>query len=389
MKILIYIVPILVFVSSCVESGSTSVDQMLVNELLEIVDQKTRLMIETDLDSARFPRSFKEGKVSLSKASGWTSGFYPGILWRMYGNTGNQLFRSEGERFLNWLEPNKELSGWNTHDLGFMMLPEFGKAYELTNNQDYKQILLETADSLANLYNPTVGTTLSWPWRKEWSHPTIIDNLLNLELLFWSAKNGGDKRNYDVAVNHLNTTMKHHIRPDYSTYHVINYDAETGEVISKVTDQGAADSSTWSRGQAWAVYGYTMGFRETGDSSYLATATKLAEYYISQLPDDKIPYWDFSLTGKEDEPRDVSSLTIFLSAYIDLTKWSNDFDKSESNALIQQILTSLKAEHLAPSDVPYTLDHSTGSKPHNGEISVPLIYADYYLLEALLKLKQP
>lgn len=373
--------------SACSSNQEATSPDMLVEDFISLADQKVRWMIETPHDSARFPRSYKEGKVTLSKASGWTAGFYPAILWHLYDLTGNALYRSEAERYLRWLEPNKALEGWNTHDLGFMMLPPFGKAYELTKNAHYKEVLHETADSLANLYNPVVGTTLSWPWRKEWSHPTIIDNLLNLELLFWSAKNGGDSAHYQIAVDHLNTTLKNHIRPNFSTYHVVNYDAATGEVIERVTDQGASDSSTWARGQAWAVYGYTMGFRETRDSSYLKAASRLAEYYISQLPEDKIPYWDFTLTGKADEPRDVSSVTVFLSAFIDLSKWAKDFSEEESEALIHTILTNLHRDYLAPKDVPYILDHSTGSKPGNSEVDVPLIYADYYLIEALSKLR--
>lgn len=195
------------------------------------------------------------------------------------------------------------------HDLGFLMLCSYGNGYRLTADSGYKQILLASADSLATLFNPNVGTILSWPRNVEMfgGHNTIMDNMINLEMLFWASKNGGDKSLYDIAVKHAETTMNHHFRPDGTCYHVAVYDPEDGHFIKGVTHQGYSDSSTWARGQAWAVYGYTMVYRETRDKRFLDFACKVTDAYLERLPEDMVPYWDFDDPAIPQAPRDASA----------------------------------------------------------------------------------
>lgn len=349
--------------------------------------------VMTSLDKVKvndgFPRSVKKGDKhwSTTGMSGWTSGFYPGLLWYLYEYSGNEELRSAAENFSNQLEPLRALS-WNTHDLGFMMYCSVGNGYRLTGNPQYKEWLLQTADSLATLYNPNVGTLLSWPWMKEkngWPHNTIIDNMLNLELLFWAAKNGGDSGYYHIAVKHALTTLQNHFRPDYSTYHVLVYDTRDGKVLQRITDQGYADESVWARGQAWAIYGFAMCYRETGMEEFREAAMGAADYYLNNLPDDYIPYWDFNLPDLKEEEKDVSAAAITASGLMDLVNHLEEESiKAKYLEAVEKTLRSLSSEEYQSSTMAI-LDHSVGSKPHKSEVDVPIIYADYYYVEALLR----
>ena len=238
-----------------------------------------------------------------------------------------------------------------------------------------------------------MGTILSWPGRvkeKGWPHNTIIDNMMNLELLFWAAKNGGNKNLYDIAVKHAETTMKNHFRPDFSTYHVLVYDTITGKVIKGVTHQGYADYSMWARGQAWGIYGFTMTYRETGNKEFLQTAINAADIYLKRLPKDHIPYWDFDDPAIPNTARDASAAAIVASALLELSTLCNEVDlknkyKNAASAMIQE----LSSERYLSKEINHAfLLHSTGNKPSNKDVDVPLIYADYYFLEALLRLKK-
>ena len=200
----------------------------------------------------------------------WCNGFWPGILWYAYEATGNDSIRRYAENYTESLEFLSQRPAFD-HDLGFLIFCSYGNGYRLTDNKKYRDVILATADSLATLYNPNVGTILSWPRNVEMlgGHNTIMDNMINLEMLFWAAKHGGDHRLYDIAVKHAETTMEHHFRPDFSCYHVAVYDPETGAFIRGMTHQGYSDSSMWARGQSWAIYGYTMVYRETHDPRFL------------------------------------------------------------------------------------------------------------------------
>lgn len=222
----------------------------------------------------------------------WCAGFWPGILWYDYEASGDEKIRMEAEKYTESLEYLSKRPAFD-HDLGFLMFCSYGNGYRLTSNQQYKGVILASADTLATLYNPNVGTILSWPRNIEMlgGHNTIMDNMINLEMLFWASKNGGDKDLYDIAVKHAETTMNNHFRPDYSCYHVAVYDADNGNFIKGMTHQGYSDNSMWARGQAWAIYGYTVVYRETKNPKFLDFACKVSDVYLNRLPEDYIPYW--------------------------------------------------------------------------------------------------
>lgn len=322
----------------------------------------------------------------------WTSGFWPGELWYLYEFTGDDKFKTFADKFTRYLTPLSVTPALD-HDLGFQVFNSFGNGYRLTKNPEYKDVILKTADTLATLYNPNVGTILSWPREvpnMEWpQHNTIMDNMINLELLFWASKNGGNKTLYNKAVSHAEVTMKNHFRPDYTSYHVVVYDKDTGKKIKGVTHQGYSDESMWARGQAWAIYGYTMVYRETKDPKFLDFAHKVTKVYLDRLPKDLIPYWDFDAPGIPNEPKDASAAVIVASALIELSTYTKDerlakeyVDKAE------QMLAELSRNYQSKNENTANLLHSTGHKPAGSEIDYSIIYADYYYVEALLRLKK-
>jgi unsaturated chondroitin disaccharide hydrolase len=349
---------------------------------------QTLKVIPNDGTSPRtVPNGSKEWKFVDYKD--WTSGFWPGELWYLYEATGDKKWEKEADKFSQFLKP-LSVSKANDHDLGFQVFNSFGNGYRLTKNPEYKDIVLKTADTLATLFNPKVGTIQSWPHNKMGGHNTIIDNMMNLELLFWASKNGGNKKLYDIAVKHAETTMNNHFRPDYSSYHVVIYDYETGKKIKGRTAQGYSDDSMWARGQAWAIYGFTMVYRETKNSKFLDFAHKVARVYLDRLTtDDLIPYWDFNAPGIPNEPRDASAAAIVSSALIELSSYTKDKTlKNEYLTKSKKMIVSL-SDHYQSHDVNSAfLLHSTGHKPAGSEIDCSINYADYYYLEALLRLQK-
>lgn len=277
----------------------------------------------------------------------------------------------------------------STHDMGFKVYCSFGNGYRLTQDEHYKEVLLQSARTLATRFKPAAGIIRSWDHSTaKWVCPVIIDNMMNLELLFWATKESKDSTFYRIAVDHAKTTMKHHFRPDFSSYHVIDYDTITGQVLKKNTHQGFADESAWSRGQAWALYGYTMCYRETRLPEFLEQAQNIEKYLFTHpnMPEDLIPYWDFDAPGIPDEPRDVSAATVIASALYELSLY--DPEKGEryrSNA--DKIIENLTKHYRATlkKDNGFLLLHSTGTKPTNTEVDVPIVYADYYFIEALMR----
>jgi len=322
----------------------------------------------------------------------WTSGFWPGTLWYLYENTNDLKWKEQADAFSRYLTPLSVTPALD-HDLGFQVFNSFGNGYRLTGNPEYKEIILKTADTLATLFNPKVGTILSWPREvpnMEWpQHNTIMDNMINLELLFWASKNGGDKSLYDIAVSHADVTMKNHFRPDYTSYHVVVYDRETGDKIKGVTHQGYADDSMWARGQGWAIYGYTMVFRETGDAKYLDLAQKTAKVYLERLPNDLIPYWDFNAPNIPNEPRDASAAALVSSALLELSTFTKDSILAKNYLdKVEKMLVELSNNYQSKDKNSAFLLHSTGHKPNGSEIDYSINYADYYYVEALLRLKK-
>ena len=328
-----------------------------------------------------------DGTLNLVPSKDWTSGFFPGELWFLYEYTQNNFWKKKAQQHTDILE--KEKMNGSTHDMGFKVYCSFGNGYRLTQDEHYKEVLLQSAHTLATRFKPAAGIIRSWDHSAaKWVCPVIIDNMMNLELLFWATKESKDSTFYRIAVDHAKTTMKHHFRPDFSSYHVIDYDTITGQVLKKNTHQGFADESAWSRGQAWALYGYTMCYRETRLPEFLEQAQNIEKYLFTHpnMPEDLIPYWDFDAPGIPDEPRDVSAATVIASALYELSLY--DPEKGEryrSNA--DKIIENLTKHYRATlkKDNGFLLLHSTGTKPTNTEVDVPIVYADYYFIEALMR----
>ena len=358
-------------------------------------ENQLKIAVPKLTDLTKHPRLIDTDKKEWKEVGNhkliWTSGFYPGVLWYAYDVTGNEKWKKEAIKRTEVFEDFKNIT--EHHDIGFMMFPAYGNGYKIGNKKEYKDILLTSAASLASRYNPNVGTIRSWSnkmhprWKQ---HITIIDNMLNLELLFWAAKNGGDKKFYDIAVKHAETTMKNHFRKDLTSWHVLEYDSINGNVLNRHTKQGFADDSRWSRGQAWGVYGYTMVYKETKDKKFLDFAQKIADKYISLLPEDMIPAWDFDVQSNPKEEKDASAAAVVASALIDLSTFvDNKVDqKRYYNAGVKMIQSLGSENYSAVGKADSFLLHSTGAKSLGHEIDVALIYADYYYIEALSRLKK-
>lgn len=347
-----------------------------------------------ETDYTMMPRNIADTLTSwhLRKVSEeeWCGGFWPGILWYDYEATGDTLIRQEAERFTASLEFLAHRPAYD-HDLGFLVFCSYGNGYRLTGNPLYKQVILDVADSLATLFNPRVGTMLSWPRHvKDYgAHNTIMDNMINLEMLFWASKNGGDSTLRRIAVSHAERTMQCHFRPDYTSYHVALYDTLTGDFLRGCTHQGYADSSMWARGQVWAIYGFTVVYRETGDARFLDFVQRVTDAYLSRLPEDKIPYWDFDDPRIPDAPRDASAGAIVASALLELCTYVPEEKGRIYRDAAMQMLASLGSEVYRCGEAkPAFLLHSTGHHPAGSEIDASIIYADYYYLEALMRAKR-
>ena len=333
------------------------------------------------------PRSIEDtGLLRLVPSSDWCSGFFPGNLWYISELTGSKKWQKLAVNFTLKIEPEK--TNATTHDMGFKMLCSFGNGYRLTNDENYKKILIQSAYTLTKRFNPKTGVILSWDNRVNWKNPVIIDNMMNLELLFYAFHHTNDSMFYNIAVSHANTTMKNHFRKDYSCYHVVDYNPETGEVLKKTTHQGLNDSSSWSRGQGWALYGYVMMYRETKDEKYLKLAQNIVSFILNHknLPADKIPYFDFDAPAGKSTPRDASAGSLIASALYEISTYPTT-KATYYRAMADTIINSLNNIYLSDyrKNKGFLLTHSTGSYPQNSEVNVPLVYADYYYLEALVR----
>ena len=336
---------------------------------------------QLERDSATFKDSLrmsapaeKVGKMKLCVVKDWTSGFFPGSLWYAYELTGNDSLKTEAIEYTNLLNPVRYYRG--THDLGFMINCSYGNALRLTKNDTIAAVMHETADNLCSRFNEGIGCIRSWDFGT-WNFPVIIDNMMNLDLLFTVSKLTNDDKYKNIAITHANTTMNNHFRPDYTSWHVVSYNND-GTVERKQTWQGKNDDSAWSRGQGWGVYGYTACFRETKDSTYLEFARNIADMIMSRVKtDDAIPYWDYMAPVTPETPRDASAAAVTASALLELSTFVADGQKYFDYA--EKILKSLSSDaYLAKpgTNGGFILMHSTGSLPNGSEIDVPLNYAD-------------
>lgn len=397
MKKIVIGLAVMLGLCTCAHRPSATMDVKKALDYCAEQTQRTLTELKTDsgIDYTMMPRNIllDEQHWNCRKATKeeWCAGFWPGVLWYDYEYTQDKRVLEEAEKFTHSLEFLSRTPAFD-HDLGFLVFCSYGNGYRLTKNPAYKQVILDTADTLATLFNPVVGTILSWPREVEprnWPHNTIMDNMINLEMLFWAAKNGGNPYLYDIAVSHADKTMKCHFRPDYTSYHVAVYDTITGNLIKGVTHQGYADNTMWARGQAWAIYGYTVVYRETKDPKYLDFAQKVTDVYLERLPEDKVPYWDFDDPSIPDAPRDASAAAVVASSLLELSTYLPNGTGKRYKEVAIEMLTSLSSDNYQSGKSKSSfLLHSTGHWPNGSEIDASIIYADYYYIEALLRLKR-
>lgn len=355
-----------------------------------LLDMRYKMLLKYPVDSIGFPRSYRHKSKEVHKvpSKDWTSGFFPGNLWRIYQLTGDEVFKERAAKWTSFIEKEKFNDG--THDMGFKVFCSFGEGLKVASNDKYEAVIVKSAQTLATRFVKNVGCIRSWDFNKDiWEFPVIIDNMMNLELLFEATKISGDSTFHKIAVSHANTTLKNHFREDNSSYHVVVYDTISGKVKDKVTHQGLNADSAWARGQAWGIYGFTMAYRYTGDNQYLNQAKSSLNFYLNHqnLREDGIPYWDFNDPNIPHAVRDVSAASIVASACYELSKYDSD---KVYEQYADKVLSTLMSEEyiLGPDiDAPFILMHSTGNWPNKNEMDEPIVYSDYYFLEALQRKK--
>ncbi|GAA3571373.1 glycoside hydrolase family 88 protein [Snuella lapsa] len=396
----IILIPVLIVLANGLTSKNAPKEKSAQGEIIDVASilQKAEKQLALQKSQAKrenkIPRTVTQsGSMHWANSDfDWTEGFFPGSCWYMYEATNNEEWKNAAKKFQNLFELHKYIT--TNHDLGFVFNCSFGNAYRLTKDTVYKQVLIEAANSLSTRFNSSVGCLKSWDvnngWqsKRNWKFPVIIDNMMNLELLFKASELTGNDKYRNIAITHANTTVVNHFREDHSSYHVVDYDPKTGGVRSKQTAQGFADGSSWARGQAWGLYGYTVCYRFTKDKTYLEQAKKIVRYIIENkgIPKDGIPYWDYDADKVPNEPRDASAAAITLSALIEL----DGYTSQSYLPVINKLFKSLASDHYTAKigdNQNFILMHSVGSIPHAQEIDVPLSYADYYYLEALVRYK--
>ncbi|WP_316765841.1 glycoside hydrolase family 88 protein [Pedobacter frigiditerrae] len=374
--------------------GAVKAQKVDVKKAFASAAKQTDVLVK-NVDSARLikptlvsPRTVENGQFKMVVSRDWTSGFFPAELWYFYAFTKDKKWLDLAKKYTEDIK--KEQFNKGTHDLGFMIYCPFGNGYKITKDPEYKSVIIQAAKSLSTRFNANAGVIKSWDHNGDkWKYPVIIDNMMNLELLFEATKFTGDSSFYKIATSHADVTMKNHYRPDFSSWHVIDYDTVSGNVRNKLTAQGYSNESAWARGQAWGLYGYTLCYRYTKNNAYLAQADHIANFILSSkiTPADGIPYWDYNDPQIPNVSRDASAAAITASALYELAKYSKESKKYKAAA--DKILASLSSKYVSKPGANYgfILEHSTGHRPAKSEIDVPINYADYYYLEAMLRSK--
>ncbi len=390
-----------VVIFGCIESGKanktkTKLQQeksFTIEDQILAAEKNYKLLVNNARQSNNIPRTLEEDKIKwINNGFDWTEGFFPGSLWYMYELTNNEKWKKEAIYFQ---ELNFDDRFASSHDLGFVFQCSYGNSFRLTKEEQNKIALIDASDALIGRFNDAVGCIKSWDvdggWQKErgWQYPVIIDNMMNLELLFETSLLTGEDKYKNIAISHANTTLKNHFREDNSSFHVVDYDSISGAVRSKQTAQGYAHNSSWARGQAWGLYGFTVCYRYTKNPEYLEQAKKIADYILSNsaIAKENIPYWDYNAPNVPNEPKDVSAATITASALIELSQYSDEIYLNKAKDIIETLSTD---EYFVKpgTNGDFLLKHSVGSIPHGAEIDVPLNYADYYYLESLVRLRK-
>jgi rhamnogalacturonyl hydrolase YesR len=368
----------------------------VVNEALDFsVQQSLRMAHSLQDQPGLLPRTADRfGNLQTCRSDWWVSGFFPGELWYLYEYSGNKDLKKWAQEYSKRVKDQQFTT--NNHDVGFIVYCSFGNGFRITHDSTYKNIIRTAAHSLLTRFRQSIGCIRSWDyaeWNKQWQYPVIIDNMMNLEILMMVAKEYNEPELYRAAVSHANATMKNHYRPDYSCYHVVSYDTITGLPELKQTSQGHSHHSAWARGQAWGLYGFTMMYRFTKDTAYLSHAKHIANFIIHhpRFPENKIPYWDFDAPNIPDCNCDASAGSIICSALIELSQYVEPKLSREYLAVAEtqiRTLNSLQYRNASGNNGNFILKHSVGHMPSNSEVDVPLIYADYYFVEALMRFKK-
>ena len=333
--------------------------------------------MDARLGEGETPRTLENDGTLINDGIGWwCSGFYPGSLWYIWQYGQDPEIQALAEKHTARLDTL--IRRKTDHDIGFQINCSYGNG--LSVHPEYDAYMFQCAEKLAARYDPCPSVIKSWD-NPKWEYPVIIDNMMNLELLMEEARRHDDDELKEVAYSHAMTTIQNHFREDYSTFHLVNYSPEDGHVIGRQTVQGYADDSAWARGQAWAIYGYTMVYQYTHEKRYLDWAEKVTDAYLSALPDStRIPYWDFS----RDDFRAASAAAIVASALVNLSELSG------KKAYLDEAKTMLenlsKPPYISGKEKPSFIMHSVGNMPAGTEIDYSINYADYYYLEALLRL---
>ena len=394
-KNLLPLLALALLVSICMACGTSQKEKaydIIADNTQNAVAQYT-LMTDIIEKSGKIlnPRTILEdGSIWYVPIDDWCSGFFPGCMWYLHELTGDNKWKGLAEKYTEDLDSVKHLK-WH-HDVGFMIGSSYLNGLRISNKEEYKDVIVTAAQSLATRYRPTVKVIQSWDiqgWQAErgWECPVIIDNMMNLELMFEAAKLSGDDKLKQIAIDHANTTLANHFRENNSCYHVIDYSLADGSVRNKHTAQGYTHESSWARGQAWAIYGYTMCYRYTGDKRYLDHAENVYKFIFNheRLPEDLIPYWDYDAPEIPNEPRDASAAAVTACALYEMSTYLPNTPYKETADKILESLSSPAYRAEVGTNGHFLLMHSVGSIPHGHEIDVPINYADYYFLEALIK----
>ena len=344
-------------------------------------DQANRLL--KSLSGTQLPNCVNaSGGLVQVGAADWTSGFFPGELWYLANYKNDASMQTNAKKYTQLLQSQQYTT--NTHDLGFMMYCSYGNGLKMANVTVYKDVLVQSANSLQGRFSDVVGCMRSWDFGS-YTYPVIIDNMMNLELMFWATRTTGDSLYYKGAVSHALKTMKNHYRPNYSSFHLVDYDPSSGAVLKQQTVQGYSNSSSWARGQAWGLYGYAMCYNETGNIAFLNQARHIADYILSSLPADYVPYWDYNDPAIPNAPRDASAAAVAASGLLEMYRLGHDVAYLRAAEKILWNLSSPVYMNAANENQNMLLKHSTGNKPKNSQVDVPIIYADYYFVEALCR----
>lgn len=367
-------------------------------DMEKLIDQQFKLaasqykILEKNVPDSMMPKTLSNttNKVESSNTKWWCSGFFPGSLLYIYEHTNDQEVLRIAQKRLAIQEKEKHYTG--NHDLGFMMYCSFGNAYRLFNKPADKSTIDTAAASLTTRYRPQIKSIQSWNKNQNFNCPVIIDNMMNLELLLWVSQNGGDQRFREVAINHANSTLANHYRPDHSAFHVLDYNLETGNFVGK-NHQGFNDASAWSRGQAWGFYGFTMMYRFIKDEKYLQQARDIAQFLLNHpnMPSDLIPYWDFNAPNIPNALRDASAASIIASGLLELSRYTSGKERQTYVAASKKIIEKLaSSDYLAKpgENGGFLLKHGVGFFNANSEVDQPLTYGDYYFLEAMHRYKE-